>query len=76
MATKITFDRFAGLASGRIATIHSNCPARATLEFFRKGDTRLFVMERYRHGTKETHTLAYDATTPERLQAHWDGFCA
>lgn len=64
---KITFERWAGLMSGRIARIHG---ANGTsIEYHRLN--REFVMEG-RDGTK--HTLDGDGTDDTRLDAHFRGF--
>ena len=66
--TKIDFYRWSGLLSGRIAAIHG---ARGSvLTMLRKGDTKIFVMER----KGEKHTLNADATDEVRLNAHFEGF--
>jgi hypothetical protein len=67
-ALKLSFADWAGLLSGRIATIHGNAQ-RTTLVYLR-GD-RVFVMEAA-DGAK--HVLAADVTDDIRLNAHWLGF--
>lgn len=76
MATKINFERWSGLLTGRIATIHSNDAARATLEFVKQGEKQTFVMERYdAAGARQRHELDAVGTDETRLDAHWQGFC-
>lgn len=63
----ITFDEYAGLLNGRIATIHYE---RASVVVQGAGDDKQFVME----GPSGSHKLLCIATDHDRLNAHWANF--
>ena len=61
----LKFNDWAGLQTGRIATIHQEM---ASLHYA----GGMFIMA----GPSGTHTLQGETTDLERLSAHWAGFCA
>lgn len=61
----LNFNDWAGLQTGRIATIHNELASLHLAD-------GLFVMV----GPSGVHTLHGDTTDLERLNAHWAGFCA
>lgn len=78
MATKIDFNTWAGLMSGRITRVYADMTGNSPcLEYVRVGHLKTFVMtKRDAWGVNVRHELNADVTDEYRLNSHWQGFAA